>query len=419
MSRSHENTPRAAKVEQAALRSSDDGANLAGEGAPAGKASPGVARLRFDRGEFSGAFGDLGTDLPLLLGMILAAKLDAASVLTVFGAMQILTALRYRMPMPVQPLKAMAALVIAQQLPAEVLYGGGLAIGVVMLVLSLTGLIDWIARIVPKAVVRGIQLGLGLQLADIALGNYVQSDGPPGWMLAAAGFVLTILYQGRRGVPTAVILVLAGAAYALAFKLDAAVLWRSAGVALPAVRLPAWSDVWTGFLILSLPQIPLSIANSVLATRQVAEDFFPERRLSVRRISLTYSVMNLLNPFFSGVPTCHGSGGIAGHYAFGGRTGGSVVVYGSLYILLGLFFSAGFDRVIEVFPLPVLGVLLLFEALALMALVRDLGGDRPQFVIACIVGLAAVNLPYGYLVGLVVGTVIHRLIERRVINLEK
>ena len=96
-----------------------------------------------------------------------------------------------------------------------------------------------------------------------------------------------------------------------------------------------------------------------------------------------------------------------------------MVVYGSRYILLGVFFSAGFDRVIEVFPLPVLGVLLLFEALALMALVRDLGADRPQFVIACLVGLAAVNLPYGYLVGLVVGTIIHRLIERRVINLEQ
>lgn len=385
---------------------------------PVGRETPRPPGLRFDRGEWSGAFGDLGTDLPLLVGMILAAKLDAASVLTVFGAMQILTALRYRMPMPVQPLKAMAALVIAQQLPAAALYGGGLAIGVVMLVLSLTGLIDWIARIVPKAVVRGIQLGLGLQLAGIALGNYVQTDGPPGWILAAAGFVLTILYQGRRGVPTGVILVLAGAAYALAFKLDAAVLWRSAGVALPVIQAPAWDDIWTGFLILALPQIPLSIANSVLATRQVAEDFFPERRLSVRGISLTYSAMNLLNPFLSGVPTCHGSGGIAGHYAFGGRTGGSVVVYGSLYIVLGLFFSAGFDRVIQVFPLPVLGVLLLFEALALMALVRDLGADRPRFVIACIVGLAAVNLPYGYLAGLVAGTVIHRLIERRAMILE-
>jgi hypothetical protein len=69
-------------------------------------------RVRFDRNELSGAFGDIGTDLPLIVGMILAAKLDPASVLTLFGAMQLLTGLIYGLPMPAQPLKAMAVLVI-------------------------------------------------------------------------------------------------------------------------------------------------------------------------------------------------------------------------------------------------------------------------------------------------------------------
>ena len=55
-----------------------------------------ASRLRFNRAEWSGAFGDLGTDLPLLVGMILASGLDAASVLTVFGLMQIATAIHYR-----------------------------------------------------------------------------------------------------------------------------------------------------------------------------------------------------------------------------------------------------------------------------------------------------------------------------------
>ena len=112
--------------------------------------------------------------------MILAAHLDAASVLAMFGVMQILTALRYRIPMPVQPLKAMAALVIAQKLPGDTLYGAGLAIGIVMLLLTVTGLVDWVARIVPKAVVRGIQLGLGLQLGSIALKDYAGRDGDAG-----------------------------------------------------------------------------------------------------------------------------------------------------------------------------------------------------------------------------------------------
>jgi xanthine/uracil/vitamin C permease (AzgA family) len=375
------------------------------------------ARIRFDRNEWSGALGDLGTDLPLLVGMILAAELDAASVLVLFGVMQVLTALRYRMPMPVQPLKAMAALVIAQKLPAAVLYGGGLAIGVVMLALTVTGLIDWVARVVPKPVVRGIQLGLGLQLSGIALRDYVQSDGLGGWILAGVGFAITVWLYGSRRVPTAVILVGMGALYAAATKLDALALWNAAAVRLPQFHTPAWADVWTGFLILALPQIPLSIANSVLATRQLAEDLFPERRLGVRQIALTYSLMNLINPFGGGVPTCHGSGGMAGHYAFGGRTGGSVVLYGLLFLVMGLFFSVGFDNLVHVFPLPVLGILLLFEGLTLVLLVRDLGADRAGFTVAALVGLAAVYLPYGYLVGLVVGTALYRLMARRWVRL--
>ena len=146
--------------------------------------------IRFDRNELAGAFGDIGTDLPLIVGMIIAAKLDSASVLVLFGAMQVLTALRYRMPMPVQPLKAVAALVITQKLSGSLLYGGGLAIGLLMLALTLTGSINWLARVVPKAVVRGIQFGLGLQLTTLALRQYVQADGVRGYALAALAFVI-------------------------------------------------------------------------------------------------------------------------------------------------------------------------------------------------------------------------------------
>ncbi len=368
--------------------------------------------IRFNRHEWSGAFGDLGTDLPLIVGMILAARLDAASVLTLFGVMQILTALRYRIPMPVQPLKAMAALVIAQKLPGGILYGAGLAIGIVMLLLTVTGLVDWVARIVPKAVVRGIQLGLGLQLGSIALKDYAGRDGTPGWILAAIGFTLTLFLIGRKKVPSAIVLIALGCAYAFLFRLAPAELIRGAGLRLPGWHVPSTADVWTGFLILALPQLPLSLANSILATRQIAQDFFPERRITVRQISLTYSAMNLLNPFGGGVPTCHGSGGMAGHYAFGGRTGGSVILYGAFYLVLGLFFSRGFDRVIQVFPMPILGVLLLFEALTLAVLIRDLHGAPAEFFVAVLVGLVAAYVPYGYLVGMVAGTLILLALKR-------
>ena len=366
------------------------------------------ARIRFDRNEFAGAFGDLGTDIPLLIGMTLAAGLDGASVLLMFGAMQVLTGLAYRMPMPVQPLKAMAAIVIAQQASAATLYGGGLAIGLVMLVLAATGLLDLLARVVPKCVVRGIQLGLGLQLATVALGKFIQSDGVLGYSLAGGAFLITILLLGNRRFPAALPVVALGLVYSMVFRWDGGVA-RSFGVHLPRLHALQPADVLTGFLVLALPQIPLSLGNSVLATRQLAADLFPERRLTIRRIGLTYALMNLVNPWFVGVPTCHGSGGMAGHFAFGGRTGGSVVLYGLFLLGLGLFFGAGFDQVVKVFPLPRLGVILLYEALALSWLVRDMASSRREFPIALLVGLVAVGLPYGYVIGLLVGILLYYL----------
>ncbi len=383
-----------------------------------GNTRPGVA-IRFDRNEFAGAFGDVGTDLPLLVGMALAAKLDGASVLIMFGVMLILSALRYRLPMPVQPLKAMAALVIAQKIDGAVLYGAGLAIGAIMLLLSLSGLIDWLARVVPKSVVRGIQFGLGLQLAVLALKEYVQADGATGYILAAVSFAITVAFIGNRKYPAALFVIALGLVYAFAFKLDMAELAQHAGFGLPQPRVPQWPDIVTGLVVLALPQIPLSLGNSILATRQVAADLFPDRPLQVRQISLTYSLMNLINPFFGGVPTCHGSGGMAGHYAFGGRTGGSVIIYGAMFLMMGLFFGGDFDAIVAVFPLPVLGVLLLFEGLTMILLVRDIAEERTEFPITILVGLIAGSFPYGYVIAMLIGTALVYLGRKHVTTLGK
>ncbi len=373
--------------------------------------------LRFDRNELAGAFGDMGTDVPLLIGVAIAAQLDGASMLIMFGAMQILTGVIYRLPMPVQPLKAMAAIVIAQHVPGPVLFGAGLAIGIVMLALSVTGALDWLARVIPKSVVRGIQFGLGLQLASIALGTYVRADGTTGYILAGAAFLIVIMLLGNRRLPAALPVVALGATYAVLFRLDPVELANAFGIHLQHMRVPAWADVATGFVVLALPQIPLSLGNSVLATRQLTADHFPDRPLTVRKIGLTYALMNLINPWFGGVPTCHGSGGLVGHYAFGGRTRGSVVIYGTFFLVLGLFFGPGFDGIVRAFPLPVLGILLLFEALGLIWLIRDTAQSRLDLPVTALVGLCAVGLPYGYVVGLVLGTLLVRLGGRaRLVN---
>ena len=368
--------------------------------------------IRFDRNEVAGAFGDIGTDLPLLVGMILAAGLHSASVLVMFGLMQYMTAMRYRMPMPVQPLKAVAVLVITQKIAPEILYGGGLAIGIVMLVLALSGGIGWLARVVPKAVVRGLQLGLGIQLAMLALRDYVQADGARGYILAALGFAIIIALFGNRRFPPAIPVIVLGVIYAFAFKLSGADFSSAVGFTLPQPRSVGIDDIVSGFILLALPQIPLSLGNSILATRQVAEDLFPERDITVRKLSYTYALMNLVNPFFGGVPTCHGSGGLVGHYTFGARTGGSIIIYGSIFLILGLFFASGFQQLVQIFPLPILGVLLFFEAAALMAMIRDQASESRSLLLVVIVGLIAAGLPYGYAIGLVAGVLLSRILGK-------
>jgi hypothetical protein len=369
--------------------------------------------VRFDRNEVSGAFGDLGTSLPLIVGMIAAAHLDATSVLVVFGALQIATGLVYRMPMPVQPLKAVAALVIAQKVSADVLYGGGLAIGLLMLLLVVTGLLDWLSRVVPRAVVRGIQCGLGLQLGRIAVADYVPSLGTWGYVLAALSFFIVVTLLGNRRWPPAPIVLALGAVFAVTIGGAGASAFAAAGVHVPAVHAPSPDAMWQGFLLLALPQIPLSLGNSVLATRQVAADLFPDRApLTIRRIGLTYAVMNVVSPFVSGVPVCHGSGGMAGHYAFGARTGGSVIVAGAGLLVTGLLFGGSLGEIALLFPKPMLGVLLLVEGVAMLSLLRDLAGAPRDFALALCLGVIAAALPYGYLVALVLGTLLARFNAR-------
>ncbi|UYZ59821.1 putative sulfate/molybdate transporter [Hymenobacter latericus] len=380
---------------------------------------PSRPRLRFDRNELAGAFGDLGTDLPLLIGIIAASGIDSAGVLVMFGLMQVFSGLWYGLPMPVQPLKAFAALVIAQKIPERTILGGGLAVGLGMLLLSVTGLIDALARLVPKPVVRGIQFGLAMQLTTLALKEYVPADGAAGYALAAAGFLITVVLLGNRRWPAALVVIALGAAYALLFKLDLATAQKAIGFHLPTWHVPSTADILTGAVLLALPQIPLSLGNSVLATRQVLHDHFPERNITVRQISFTYALMNLVNPFLGGFPVCHGSGGLVGHYAFGARTGGSAVLYGCLFLTMGLFFSQGFQQVVQIFPLPILGVILLFEALALAGLLRDVAESKANLLVALLVGLLCSGLPYGYLVGLVVGTALYYAMQRGWVGLGK
>jgi xanthine/uracil/vitamin C permease (AzgA family) len=361
-------------------------------------------KVLFNRQEIAGSFGDIGTDLPLIVGMIQAVNLNSASVLIIFGIGQIMTGFIYGLPMPMQPLKAMAVLVITQKVSGEVLLGAGLAIGAVMLILTLSGLLNWLARLIPLCVVRGIQFGLGLSLASLALKTYIPTGGMQGYIFAGLGFLIMITIPKNSRIPAGIILITLGFVYGLIFKIKLGSIVAGMGFTLPQFHQPRWIDLVTGFGILALPQLPLSISNSVIATQQTVTDLFPEEKISIKRIGLSYSLINLIVPFFSGIPVCHGCGGLAGHYALGARTGGSVVIYGAMYLLIGLFFSQAFGEIVNVFPQPILGVVLLFESLTLLSFIGDQANSKQNLMIALMVALIAFLVPQGYIIGLLVGT---------------
>ncbi len=369
-------------------------------------------RVRFDRHELAGAFGDIGTDLPLLIGLCATCHLDSASVFTMFGLMQIATGLRYGIPMPVQPLKAMTAIMLGSKLAPGVFYGAGIVIGAGVLLLNVTGLLARITNWVPTVVVRGIQLGLGLTLAKLALGTYCLADGALGIALAVAGLAIFALLRRQQRVPAPLVLIGLGIIYALVRSGPLSHAAAAFGLHLPVFHAPSLDELKTGAWMLALPQLALSLGNSVIATTKASSDLFPERPVTVRSIGYTYAVMNLVAPWFGGVPACHGCGGLVGFYNFGARTGGAPVIYGALYLVAGVLFAPALAELVLLFPLPILGVVLFLESVALMRLTRDVFDRRSNVAIIVLVAACILWVPSGYLVGLVLGTLAASLVGR-------
>jgi len=361
----------------------------------------------FTLSELGGAFGDIGTDFPLITSMVLICGFESASVLIVFGILQILSGMYYKIPMPVQPLKAIAAISIAEKIQAPIILVAGIILGAIIMGLTLSGLLKKLAKIIPKSTVRGLQLGLGLSLCSLAFKSYILPASGLGLFYGGIAFVLILVFLDQKKIPISLIIILLG------FIISAISLSENIhtnpfiSCSLPNLTPLDWQQWDKAFWLLVVPQIALSLGNSILATEQVAKDFFPEKKLSVNKIGISYALMNLTSPFLGALPVCHGAGGLVGHFLYGGRNGGSVIFYGSFYLIFGLFFSNSFIEISQVFPLSILGVILFFEGLGLCLLIRDMTGVNRSFTITLLVGLLAFGLPYGFAIALICGTVLH------------
>jgi predicted benzoate:H+ symporter BenE len=362
---------------------------------------------RFTLSEIAGAFGDLGTLIPFLVGYLAIVKLDPSGVLLGFGVCLVAVGLFYRTPVPVQPMKALGATAITQRLAPGTVVAAGFITGLVWLVLGLTGAVRWIAALAAKPVVRGILLGLGLSFVISGVKDIAADP-----VIGGVGMVLTFLLLECR-FPVMLVLLLFGVAAGLATKAD---LWRSVAGIRPAFTTPSiglnsltYSDLFDGALLLALPQLPLTMGNAVIGVTAEHNRLFPDRRISERLVAVTTGLMNGLSAAIGGIPLCHGAGGLAGHVRFGARTGGGAIVLGLLLVVAGLFFRDSVQVLLALFPQGVLGVILCFAGLALAGSSRDLGEKEDATVSLLTAGFAIYHMGLAFLVGIV----LHAAIRRR------
>lgn len=363
-----------------------------------------VAQARWDRHELAGSLGDLGTFLPLLLGMAVQNGLHFASGLFFAGLFNLITGLTFAIPMAVQPMKAIAAVALTEKLTREEILAAGASVSLVILLLGLTGLIDWFSRVVPKSVIRGLQLALGLSLF---VKGVQMVAGAPTWLgpdsrgtgLAAA--VAVLLLFSSRWLPPALLLFGAGLAIAVGTQPDR-LQALGLGITLPQWTPLALSDFMSAFPKATLPQIPLTTLNSVIAVCALSADLFPQRRVEPRPLAISVGLMNLTACWFGGMPMCHGAGGLAGQYRFGARTNGAVLFLGGAKMLLAVLFGSSLLALCQAFPNSILGVMLAAAGMELALVCRDQTRRRDAFVMLLTAGVAlAVNhTGIGVVVGL-------------------
>lgn len=351
-------------------------------------------------GEVSGSLADFGTFLPLVLGVVALGAVDATGVLTGFGVFALAIAVFYRRPVPVQPMKAVAALAIVGALSPAEMMATGLIVGAVLLVLAAGGVIGRLTRLVPGTVIAGVQLGVGAQLAMIGFEHIV--DDPAVGLAAFA--VLAALYFTRFRAFACILVFVAAAAVSLGMSPG-----QLGGVAfswsLPALSFPALADFETALLIAVLPQLALTFSNAVIATSAIAADYFPDdkEKLGPNRLAASTGVLNLALAPIGAMPMCHGSGGLVAQYGFGARTWVAPALFGTLCLGLGVAFGPGAMAILAVLPLSALGAMLAIAG-AEMALGRRVFDAKPScrvIIIATGVSCVALNVAAGLVIGLV------------------
>jgi len=353
-----------------------------------------IASFEFNLRELSGSFGNLGTFLPLAVGYFAVCGLNPAGLLVMMGLANIATGIFYRLPIPIEPMKVIAAAAIAQQWSPSMVYAAGFSMGCIWLIFALSDIASRLSALTPAAVVRGVQVTLGILLVIQACKMLATS-----WLLGGIALLVGLGLRTNRRLPAAVALVLLGVLI-MATKNQLGVI-QSPSFTLPPLTTFSLKEIWQSLLLAGFAQIPLTVTNATIATSCLISAYWPNRTVSPRRLSLSQGLMNLVPPFFGGMPMCHGAGGLAGQYYFGARTGGTNIIEGIVALILGLFFATSVAGLFSSFPKPVTGVMLLLVGVELIKFARDVR-DRSNILslVMTVVLSLATNMAFGFVGGI-------------------
>jgi MFS superfamily sulfate permease-like transporter len=366
--------------------------------------------------EASGACGDLGTFIPHVIGAMTVAGLAPAGVLFGFGAFLISTGLFYSLPIPVQPMKAVSAVILTGGLRPGEVAAAGMMLGVVLLVLAITGWIGRLARMIPRSVSAGLQLGLGLLMG--VLGVKLMLETP--WIGFPALVLLIVLSQIPR-CPAAPITLAAAAVVGWASSNAAIPPEIGFASSLPQLVIPTWAEVWRSLEIAVLPQLSLTLTNAVIVTASLSRELFPASAsiASERNLALSSGFANVLLCPFGAMPMCHGAGGLAAQYRFGARTGLAPIIFGVVVLVLAVGFANHAAALFAIIPVGAVGALLILAGTDLAISRRLFDGKASCWWVIGVTAFAtltinpALGLILGWITEFIRAAIVRRFISER------
>jgi len=381
---------------------------------------------RFNRLELAGSLGDLGTVLPIAIGMILINGLNPSGLFFSVGLFYIISGVYYGITVPVEPMKVIGAYAIATGIGASQIMASTALMGVFLLVIGGTGAITVIGRYIPKPVVRGVQLSTGvlltaqgvkfmlgtskLQLLHQAAEPFLttQSLGPvpTGVLIGVLGGILTLLLLENKKLPAGLVVVFFGLAIGLFLGTHEGLDKLRLGLNIPRLipfGIPSGADFTFALFVLAIPQLPMTLGNAVVANADLSREYFGEasKKVTYRALCISMAFANILSFLLGGMPLCHGAGGLAAHYRFGARTAGSNLMIGMIFVLLAIFLGGHALSVLYLLPMAALGVLLLFAGSQLALTILDMRERKDLFVSLMVLGITlASNLAVGFITGI-------------------